>query len=117
MATLGQLSVEGVCLPPGRITKLCPVTATLYMFAIYAQFTYKTVCAPTKTKTDVTPIFMLLSRIFLSAIEFQRSGRRAALSWQRTNAARRFVDTSGSLPFVFTLTQWLASTIYEEEGP
>jgi hypothetical protein len=63
------------------------------LFAICAIFIYKTLCAPTKTELDVTPAFTLLSRIFLSLIVFQPSGGSAAVGWQRTNAARRFVDT------------------------
>jgi hypothetical protein len=38
------------------------------------------------------------------------------ISWQKTNPARRVVATAGGLPFEFTLTQCLASTIYEEKG-
>src|ERR1700730_12926131 len=40
------------------------------------SFIYKTLCAPTKTETDVTPAFTLLSRIFLSLIVFQPPGGR-----------------------------------------
>jgi hypothetical protein len=34
------------------------------LFPISVDFIYKTSYAPTKTKTDVTPAFILLSRIF-----------------------------------------------------
>jgi len=73
-ATLGQLSVEGLSLPRGRIAKLCPDHGYAPLFAILVNFIYKTLFALTKTEANVTPAFMLLSRIFLSAIVFQRSG-------------------------------------------
>jgi len=42
--------------------------------------------------------------------------RAAAVGRQRTDAARRFVDSSASLPFAFTLTNDWFRQFYEEKG-
>src|SRR5207245_8885938 len=68
-ATLGQPAVEGLSLPRRRIAKLCSDHGYAPLFAILVNFIYTTLFALTKTEANVTPAFMLLSRIFLSACQ------------------------------------------------
>jgi len=70
------------------------------VFAILADFIYKMLYAPMKIKTERYASSYTFVKIFncdsISTIW------RAVV--KPTNAARRFVDTSASLPFAFTLT-------------
>src|SRR5882762_2132212 len=100
---------------PGRIAKLCAVHGHPPLFAISATFIYKMLGAPTKNRRKLRQ-FLCFCQEFSKCDSILTIRRAAAVGWQWTNAVRRFVATSGSLPFVFTLTQCVASTIYEEKG-
>ncbi len=87
------------------------------LLAILTDFIYKIFCAPTKTEADITPAFILLSRTCLSAIAISTIWRAGAV--RLANGPMLQEDSltlSALLPFTFTPTQWLDSTIYEDKG-
>ena len=115
-ATLRRLSVEGDCLQTGRLAILFAEHGYPSLFAFQTDFIYKILRAPTRIEADATPTFTLLPRAFLVGRYFNDPTGSGGPICNGPILLEVLLTLSASLLFEFTLTQWLASTIYEDKS-